>query len=807
MSRYYRKNYSVYNTDKEKTAKRVAEELRGKGIDVVDGLKPSECVGRLPLSLFEPKERGGDEEQKVFMVASYESGSVAYLQKATKEAFPDSYFLMRDGENAQLKPTEFAEYGKRFMVESENSPKEMTSKARMGVYGFGEDSRIHKAGTVEYDVDLRRITFTESGDAAVRMPDIALERNRKIILRRDESSYWNNVSDEAFLPGLGETFASYAQVLSDGYAASGSGVRLTLDYGTVRLMKDELPTKAGNINERLTLDISDTTDWYSNQIRNSKEEPLPKDISPLSEDELETAKAKLVGLKLKKRHWSFDYSATMFVTPAPKGTMRPVGHIVLTAESSGGRESAEIAVCRLNSKLGIEDVYIRMRRDSGQPGRFLRLSGKKQFLDELGAIGVLKADLMKEAKNMRNKYAVDAAAGGSEMVDIEFLQMFAKMAFGAAFAEQCLRLGYKQLASNVADVAAITCRGWRAEAAMQSIFPGFVDGARSVYEAFGMPKAWGRYAFELAAEDEGRINPHDINRWGLADAVKSLRKAYKLESALEGGHPSQASVPERAKSFAKLYLQLVVKIPQFASRLNEVFGDDAEAEAELIRSAARMRSKAESACEDDGDSRYYVMETFEAYLDLKTIGIEPESLGIYAEYGLPENAPEAALEMIKRRCKAAQEAALSQKDIIDEKRHGAQEEKFQKNLKAIKWAEYNKDGKSGRYEFLLPKSLYGKDKPFSIVGEAVRQNNCLRNYINSLTDGNYFIILMRDKAKKKENLVTIGINKDLWVEQTYAYDDKPVSAEQASAISDWVKAVNAKGKGELKLKRPGGWAA
>lgn len=781
--------------------------LRAAGIDVVDGLAPSECVGRLPLFVY--------RMEGVSYVSSPSDGRIDYLGNASKETYPWRYYLFVDegemfrlGECSGLLVIDSSGLtGQGFAAEPAASP--ARGVARIKLYSFGEWGELLEAGCADYDTRSGAFAMAE-GKASAAVLEIcknyhSLEARVWPPRASSERVLFKAVTN-AIVPGRVDG-VSYNDLISEAYDAPSTGVGLKSESGCLKFVVPDLPDASFErpFEERLTVNLGEDEykgRWYSREIDLGG--APEKGVAMLSRDEVLAAAAQVHTSAYARYRVPEGIGFALVVSPAPQGCRRPVGHVIMKAARGGKWEAAELAVCRLNARFSIEDVYIRAKDDDGDAPRLRRCCGQtlRDFKELIGGdVQIIKGSLA-NAKNLRNRYAVDAAQGaaapgeGGETEGLTMSQIrdIAGLPFGEKFVEWCYKLGKEGLADDVVS----SCnrrRAWNGVAAMTDLIPGYDPAASSIYTCFGLPKAWGKAAFEMGGDGIG----------SLGNAAYGLRRAWALESALTGGKPSEAAVPARALEYAKLWMN--ARGSGVENRVREAFGDDESAIAEFMRSRDRMIRKALNVAGDTYQVSTYVRETFDAYCDLKAIGESPEEHGVYGEYGLPEDDRAAAIEMIRRRCEAAQETVRSYQAILDQKRHASQEADYAERRKAAKWLELKGDSAIDGYEFVLPKSLYGESEPFSVEGEAANQKNCLRSYLRRLADGEYTVVLMRRKADPRRSLVTIGINSGKRVDQTYGYRDRRVSKREADAISAWVAAVTQGKGGTLTLKSPGGWCA
>ena len=371
-------------------------------------------------------------------------------------------------------------------------------------------------------------------------------------------------------------------------------------------------------------------------------------------------------------------------------------------------------------------------------------------------------------------------------------------------------MGYVKLADEICGVIN-SRRAWDRVTSMQDIIPGFVEDSKSLFTCLGMPKAWGKAAFDLCVKAQG----NDFTRSDIHNAALSLQIAWALESALTDGKPSEASVPARASEYAAIWREHLSELGLTSGRrtitreqwLFMAYENDPIGMAEAMRSYHRMTKKAAKLGLKDNASRNFLTETFQAYCQLKAIGEDPEAHGVLYEYGLPEEDLDEAAAMVERRCGAAQDVLAGYQAILNEKEHDVHENKYDEHRKSMYWLECSDPEVSKNYVFKLPTKLYGDDDPLSLQSEGRMQSNCVfGSYLSKLANGEYTIVLMRKRDEPDSSLVTIGINKNLTIDQTYMAHNHPIEAEHGQAIKAWLAKVLSRGKGALKMSgHPGGW--
>lgn len=818
-------SYNVCSASIEnaKVAKTITSILRKNGIDVVDGLTASECLGRTPLSCFLLSSRYA----KTLFVGSLKDQKISYLEKATGSDFPGRYFLCRDiGEHT------LPEYAPCHIESVMLQPLEpVDSSTRFSVY-YMEPSLFNEVvcgGTVSYDPWKGELSFEKTPEAREGLKPII----------KDDARYGHGVNKtfQFLLPSLS------GEVLSNGETGSATvfgtnetldisefirrntefkcqttGARIIWRYGfaiDVPTLPD--PTFVDSLEERLTFKTYESmTGWNNPKFGGGTNLPCLTDeqlaeVKPLLDEMLDAPAS------TSRRRYGYSENSVyaqyaLYVAPAPKGERRPIGHIVVGLSDGNHREYGEIAICRINARFVITDTYIRVRETVGGASAFRRCEDRTMTsLKELiGDPQIIKGTI-DNAKNLKNRYAANAAVdgqtdSGSKTVSASVLKDIASLRFGGDFVEWCYRMGYQTLAQDACRAINST-RAWNRVTSMTDLIPGYVEGTKSIYTCFGLPKAWGKAVFDTCAKE----NPDGFGLEELGTGAVAMEIAWDLEGALTGGKQSTAAVPKRATEYASIWIKYAESFG-FVTRRNEntiyrTYHNDPIGLADAIRSYHRMISKAAKLGLGGWQNERYLQETFEAYCKLKEIGEDPKALGVLYEYGLPEDDSNAASEMIRRRCEAAQAVVQSFKDRIDARARAKIEEGFAQTLTKNRYLECSDPEVSKGFVFKLPTAIYGLDNHLSIESEGSRQRNCVFNsYPRKLAEAEYTVILMRRRVDPDANYVTIGINKGGIVDQTYGYRDSQISTEAAEAIKSWMRKVNSRDKGKVSFRgNPGGW--
>lgn len=801
-------------------AKAIAEMLKSKGVDVVDGLDASECLGRYPLNYSgggPNKEHSG--YQSDILIVSPKEKKVAYLSKADGGQFLLKYYLRRDASLSKY----------CFVNDSfENAYKYISGSMKMDgdrlaidLYypDEGDSDKIVKGGTIYYKPFVNLVKAKQNPDSIYEVQaNVEADRGYysydsrfqiSVRSKKDGSDTYSS-THTLYLPGIGD-YESIDPKIRESVEIPGNSTGAFLawrQWGGFSISQPSLPDERflKPFEERLIADDSDSTESYRMDL--SVHDTLhPGELSDEAWDDAKKAiDEKLAKLERDddgRRSWGrheITKACALCVTQAPGKSVRPVGHVIIGVSDGSRREYGLLAVCRLNSRFEADDVYIRSKAgDWVRANRMTMKSIKEIFWDAQ----VIKSSL-KNAKNLKNKYAAVAVerqddAGGT--ISMNFLKKIASMRFGATFTEQVYRLGYHNIANETVTAAADT-RAWQRKDSLCDLIPGSEENASSVYLSFGMPKAWGRFVFGLVEEDSLR---------SLLNASTAAHLAYQYEKEITKGKPSDASVPEGAKNFAKAWLTIQKHtylggnrdsgtLPEFI--LNAYPGDFLGM-VDGLKSFSRMLEKVYKTLRNESKSPE-ITETFQAYCELKSIGEDPEELGVLYEYGLPETSVKDVEDMIERRTVHAQAVVRNFQQKINEKAKQANEKRYDSWKPSIR--SFERKDKSKLYSFFIPKSLYGENESLSVEYEGKHQHNCVFNaYTDKIAKGEYNVVFMRKSSDVDSTLVTIGITSDGTVSQTFLAHNRGITEELALAIKEWVKEKKQKGVKISLSSLPGGW--
>lgn len=817
MSTFFKGDLTEFGlkaTTPEDVAKEIAQKLRDVGIDVVDGLDPDEAVGRLPLSYF---IHGYNSD--CLVIGSRADRRIDYIEEATQLRYPDRYYLNCD--NGEHLWREGGGYEWTNALAAKIRPS-LPNTARVSLFGeeAGGSGRIVPIGDFVYDIGTDTLTYEKSAWAKPdEYPTLKAPYGSETSIYFHFSS--GDTSEGSALnlgTGLTEKLNDFVRRAAN-YNKDTTGVELKTVGRSIYLEVPNLPSSRGlkTVEERMTIDPIRDQHWEEDSMGDVIS------VSPLTQEQMQEARSALREI-LEKKEASYGYwlkdvrtSFVMVMTTPFKGQRKPIGHIIMGATDGIHYEYCEFAIARTSANFEITDIYLRIKEKGKTEFRRCMGTSMREARDIIGDLKVIKTSL-ENAGNLKNPYAVNALQeteemGGSAAIPASKLRAIASLRFGADLVERCYRMGYTTLADDICTDLTPT-RAWDRITSMTDLFPGYTEGAKSIYTCFGMPKAWGKAVFDQCIEKMGTV----FSLQEFRDSLLSIRMAWELEEALTEGKPSEMSVPDRALEYAEIWHSHLCRLGLGGGRkvvnldqnfLFMAYPDKPIERAAALRAYNRMYKKVIKAAPQAGlySTVLYLTETFQAYCQLKANNVVPEEHGVLYEYGLPEDNPKSVAEMIHRRCEAAQEVVKSYRAIIDKKKHQDQEAKYTNYRNGVKWLECADKNVSKDYVFRLPTKLYGDDDPLSLESEGAKQRNCVfGSYLNKLANGEYYIVCMRERGCPDDGLVTIGINRGYVVDQTYATMDKPITREQGEAIKRWVTKVSPRFGGKLKLApHPAGW--
>ena len=120
----------------------------------------------------------------------------------------------------------------------------------------------------------------------------------------------------------------------------------------------------------------------------------------------------------------------------------------------------------------------------------------------------------------------------------------------------------------------------------------------------------------------------------------------------------------------------------------------------------------------------------------------------------------------------------------------------------------DKTGLLEKYTICIPSQIYDASVDYSIEREGLEMDHCVyRSYANQIADGSYTVVYLRKAARPEQVLVTIGINNEGRINQTFGMHDSAITTEEAKAIAEWAKTKQGlvTFKSEHRDVTPGGW--
>lgn len=780
-------------SDTDKALHDWVDALRSAGIDVIVTEDVDGLVGRTPLAIMSQSTYGLQP-----IVSSFAEDVHCGLSAADAKTFPGKYYFCCSYE---------AFTRSDFQVTCRTRDEE-TAEVIVGRYDATR-KRYVKLGTFTYSIS--------KGIAKVSgKPNVWMSVNSgygsKSIRITEESNNVEYYSESSISPATDET-TSIGFLIGRAITKedNGTGIMMSSGYNGIWLEFESIPTikSKAPFAHRMSLPQRTGGYWNSDGIDFGPMETfdqLPPESESLALEYLKQAMSSGKGTEIGARYGRSNDSKTakavygLALGPAKEGTKRPIGHVYVLVDDGQKTEFGEIAVAKVSADFGMADVYMRKVDD----GEYHRCTGRSlTAAKDLFANCVLIKETLAVAKNLRNRYAVGAVASGSDSgsVSLSDVSSIAKLRFGSGFVEQLLKSGRTELA--YAFVEAINDRrAWNSITSLSDVIPGGNPDGTTLHGVLNLPKAWAELAFDTYDYIiKVRGERHSANVTTLGRACGIVRIAMDLAAYRNGGKvPANPSEDDKGYVTSLEYVDHFGDIMHTAYRrvsfpdwLMDAFGDPAEM-AEALRSYGRMLRKVPYCCKS------YVNETFEAYCQLKGIGVDPDAEGVLYEYGVPETGDDDVKAMVSRRCEAAQRILENHRAALDKHQREVVEGQYAATKAKIHWLRRD----VGDYSFFVPSKIYGGDDPFSVEHEGEAQGNCVfRSYADQIAKGTYTIVLMRSQRNKESALVTIGINGSNVIDQTYGYRDCVISMSQAAGIRAFVDALPADRR--PKLTRPGGW--
>lgn len=389
---------------------------------------------------------------------------------------------------------------------------------------------------------------------------------------------------------------------------------------------------------------------------------------------------------------------------------------------------------------------------------------------------------------------------------------FNRAKFGSLFMEHLIKAGYK-------DLAYVLCKDINSKAdqmgedcdSLSSILPGCNPEGTTLLETLNMSKPWLAKLWEtfelLCQYGYQRDNQYRYGRRGRRryhaneTVLRAFISAYEMVKAASNG---DGNISKEGES----YLADLITLSDYS--LSSVYTDDDEIsiaeDRPMAKSVAKMLRKIAANFGKDSDAMRSYKEIVQTYVKIKAYGWVPEDMLIFIEFSL---GGDQALENIKSREHAADTAYKAYQSKIDEVNRRRNEVRYQTRLPYLSKLETAKAILG--YQVIAPVAIYDETLDYSLEKEGHDQSHCVfRSYALDQINGKYTIMLLRKALNPEKSVVTIGINSEGRINQTYGYYNRTITEEEAKVIIAWAKTLPGKvtfATDSGSPVAPGGWPA
>ena len=603
----------------------------------------------------------------------------------------------------------------------------------------------------------------------------------------------------------------------------------TFHYSTINLKVGlpGTPELGLTVKERYALKREDCAHahWYGNRNDQIKEEEIcevevdEETVTRVTKD-IQEMLSNMALTKDPNRCYSSDSDAVVSVDilvigkPMP-GHRRPTYHIFRGASNCGYYDVVEI--CR--GELQMIDMtpvncYALMRDSMCYEHVTNRVYSeiKSSFFDS----GEIKVDSVTLAQWSTKKAIIptllkSVALYTKSYPTVNEVMTFNRAKFGSLFMEHLIKAGHKSLAyalckdiNSKADQMGEDCDS------LSSILPGCNPEGTTLIETLNVSKPWLAKIWEtyefFCAQGHTRASQYRYGRRGRQryqaneTTLQAFISAYTMVKAASNG---DGNISKEGES----YLADLVTLSEHA--LSSVSTDQDEIsiaeDRPLAKSVAKMLRKITAAFGKDSDAMRSYKEIVNTYVKIKDYGWVPEDMLIFIEFSL---GGDQALENIKSREHAADTAYKAYQSKLDEANRIRNEKRYATRLPYLTKLETEKPILF-HYSVIAPKAIYDESVDYSLEKEGHDQSHCVfRSYAIDQINGRYTVLFLRDANRPNKSLVTIGINSEGRINQTYGYYNRNITKEEAEAIVLWAKSL--KGKVTFATDsgspvQPGGW--
>lgn len=392
---------------------------------------------------------------------------------------------------------------------------------------------------------------------------------------------------------------------------------------------------------------------------------------------------------------------------------------------------------------------------------------------------------------------------------------FNRAKFGSLFMEHLIKAGKKSLAFQLcskinasADVMGDNCDS------LSSILPGCNPTGTSLMETLGMSKPWCNKLWDvndiILKNNEYRSSRYSYrrrNRYSdCSEALASFLCAYNIVRSVLNHCAGSTSLSKDSEAYID---DVMLLESQGLSTIDCQNGDsiNVAADRDLTKSIAKMIRRITARFGAESDSMRSYKEIVTTYVRIKAYGWVPEEMMVFIEFSL---GGEDAYDNIKSRERAADTTYKAYQAKLDEANRRRNEEKYAIRAAVLRKLQSPQDKPIlHRYIVVAPSQIYDENIDYSLEKEGNDQHHCVfRSYATDLVNGKYTVLYLRDANNPTRSLVTIGINAEGRINQTYGYYNRQITKEEAMAIIAWAKTQ----EGRVTFAtdsgtpvQPGGW--
>lgn len=616
------------------------------------------------------------------------------------------------------------------------------------------------------------------------------------INHEDRVSTGDLVTKELVIPGKTRVIFSYS---------SGSSYRFSVKFNQLALASER---------ERYGIRPDEVSRGYYSQEYFHHDEIFPDAPLPIETldrvkkhliNTLETKEGKISSLN-SGRYWYYNNSndqqviaARMLVisAPVPKHR-RPTYHYFLGVKSCGAIDVVEVARGELQMKdMTPVNVYY-LNADTGNYNKIsYGFFGaiRDDIIDKCEIDKVSFTEWNEDNEDHRELLAALAEYGISDDLDLTKIKLLRRLPFGSLFIEQLIKTGHSSIAYSLAERITEQADNLNYNCgSLLDIFPGCNPAGNSVMEVLKMNKPCLNLLMEGTDSQIGTeyfISKYNAIKQLVENGVLTSNNSKLVQQYMflqELGWHKYSCGTGRTIDIVN-YPDDIKSLYKMANRINNLFSDYSY------------------------EARRFYQEITSAYFQFKDFGWNPAESLIFIEFSLGDK-PRDALEMLSDREKAANKALQIYRDKINEVAHARIEQTYASRKSVLHKLEstdaLQKSDAFKNYVVIMPSQIYGLGVNGSIEKEGRDMDHCVfRQYADTIANGTYTVLYLRHKDSPEKSLVTIGINQQGRINQTYSCHDNPINQWEAEAIIAWAKSKEGLVTFQAEDRNidvlPGGW--